>query len=85
MSDCSEALAEMCRLLNEYGDPLLGIAPSDMDKPYVPRIQPLRVTRRGNVYDDTLQRSVLHTWGMGNIRERNAIAEKWIEENYGRT
>jgi len=44
-----------------------------------PSIQPLRVTRRGNVYDDTLRRSVFATWGMGSIRERRLIAQAWID------
>jgi len=79
------ALANMCAMLDAYGDPALGLGPGDFsklrDEPQ--GIQPLRVTLRGNVYDDTLGRSVLATWGMGSIKERRRIAAQWIEE--GRT
>ena len=79
------ALANMCAMLDTYGDPTLGLAPGDFSKlrDAPPSIQPLRVTLRGNVYDDTLGRSVFATWGMGSIRERRRIAAEWIAE--GRT
>ncbi len=82
---CRAALANMCAMLDAYGDATLGLTPGDFSKlrDAPPRIHPLRVTRRGNVYDDTLGRSVLATWGMGSIKERRRIAAKWIAE--GRT
>lgn len=79
MTAAALALAEMLAALDTYGDPALGIHPGDVSRPWVPRIQPLRVTRRGNVYDDTLRRSVFATWGMGSIRERRIIAQAWID------
>lgn len=76
------ALANMCAMLDTYGDPTLGLAPGDFSKlrDAPPSIQPLRVTIRGNVYDDTLGCSVLATWGMGSIKERRRIAAQWIAE-----
>lgn len=81
----SAALANMFAMLDAYGDATLGLAPGDFSKLRAapPSIQPLRVTLRGNVYDDTLGRSVLATWGMGSIKERRRIAAEWIAE--GRT
>ncbi len=76
------ALANMCAILDAYGDATLGLAPGDFSKwrAAPPSIQPLRVTLRGNVYDDTLGRSVFATWGMGSIRERRRIAARWIAD-----
>ena len=75
------ALADMFTMLNTYGDATLGLGPGDFEKVRMapPSIQPLRVTLRGNVYDDTLGRSVFATWGMGSIKERRIIAQQWID------
>ena len=75
------ALANMCAMLDTYGDVTLGLGPGDFEKVRMapPSIQPLRVTLRGNVYDDTLGRSVFATWGMGSIKERRIIAQRWID------
>ena len=73
------AIAELMRLVDTYGDPTLGIKPGDLSKPRPPSLQPLRITRRGNVYDDTLRKVVFATWGLGSIKERIAIAQAWLD------
>ena len=73
------ALAELIRIIDTYGDSTLGIQPGDLSKPRTPTIEPLRITRRGNVYDDTLRRVVFPTWGLGSIKERKAIAQAWLD------
>ena len=73
------ATAELIRILDTYGDASTGLQPGDLSKPRPPSLQPLRVTRRGNVYDDTLRRTVFATWGLGSIKERAAIAQAWID------
>lgn len=72
---CINVLLELERQTMLYGCGIVVIGESTEP--------PLRyhVTRRGNVYDNTLHVSVLHTWGMGTASERRAIAERWIEEN----
>ncbi len=38
-----------------------------------------RITRRGNVQHDGV--TVFQTWGMGSIKERCAIAQRYIDEH----
>ena len=75
------AMANMFTMLNTYGDATLGLGPGDFEKVRMapPSIQPLRVTLRGNVYDDTLRKVVFATWGLGSIKERIAIAQAWLD------
>jgi len=65
-------LDDFIATLRAHGDPILGLAPGDLDKPITsPRY---RVTRRGNVYDDLERRTVWATHGLGSIRERVVMA-----------
>ena len=81
---CRRALDAFFNALCDYGDVNLGLRPGHLqtDQGITTRY---RVTRRGNVYDDADRRSVFATWGMGSIRERHAIAQKWIDERLAST
>lgn len=76
---CTKALNEMGRMLDTYGDTWHDIAPGDLTSGRRPS-RYLRVTSRGNVYDDAIGASVLHTWGMGTRSERRAIARRVVYE-----
>lgn len=78
---CHAAIVEMGRLLNTYGDLMLGLDAGDVRRfSEQPRTR-YRITRRGNVHDDIANVSAFHTWGMGTKAERHVTAQRWIDEH----
>lgn len=58
-----------------YGDPMLGLPGGNVIPPSPP-LPRYRATRRGNVYDDFLDRTVESTWGRVRNKDRVAMAQE---------